>query len=1001
MALRVTKKVSLVLGVVLTLFIITIIILTIRPQKPSMKDQDDPRHGAVQGNVITESTTHPTTTTTTKKTTKKMVETTPSTTPTTTSPTTPAPVDTTTTTETTTKTTTTETATKTTTTEATTIVGARENTTATTTTRNTTEGTATEGTTTEGTATEGTTKEETMNTTETTVATSSPSSTTLATTDGDEKSTTVSSTEVDEITEEYTDNSTTTDTTPLTTQPTTLTTENATETTLSTTLLTTETTGTSTSTSTWRSMLPDHGANTCTTTPCKRLASRMLATMDHKTHPCTDFYQFACGGVLDDDFMDPIDPEKDVFRRVKEKLLIMKPEDTRTGPARVFFDSCVNYNMTFKNRLEAVSTLLEELGDFDTPADGKSTFDFTESLSHLLLNNFAPFFDVLLDVDDEDKGKFAFKLTLPVFPAALNLNIKEMTCRRIFEEKVAKALHEYQSIDINEEYGKYTQCIRTGKGLQALTAGLPEIVKQLNLTRDIEGDKEQTKTMTAAIQDIDFLYSDIYNAEKGIKNFPSEYFKDHYRKNYTVMTVQEVQDSSLGNVVEWKRLFEKLVGGDVDNDQKVQVYNFEDLKIVFEEIENKMDENEQVMENMLLLLWADRLYHDLVEEGSGTSSSSRTDFCVHVTMRLLHDLSAAIYIHSFEDSYLARAQGEIKRIVEDTKKTLEVQMTENKGVPEEFKQKLVYMNFNVGNPNVDGSAGDGDAKQELEKSMEGYTMEPNQFLKNTVTLMKRFRANMYSLFHNGTTSPEAMWNQYVLPQSTSCVYLYALNHFVIPYGAMNLPFYKKGYPDVINSAGIGLMISHEMMHAFDSTGLKYDGNRRYTRDELPELPMATAVSECLNEQLQHNFSLPTKSGTTNTVQFPHNLPLNELMADSAALRLAWSTYNKKHPVKDTHALLDPEVPEHITPSRPSDELLPWLGLNHEQLFYLRLTQNQCEEPRTLLAIMERPHIPASVKINMLLRNDPYFSEAFQCSINPRMTPEPCIYTFEKYTDLEH
>ena len=41
---------------------------------------------------------------------------------------------------------------------------------------------------------------------------------------------------------------------------------------------------------------------------------------------------------------------------------------------------------------------------------------------------------------------------------------------------------------------------------------------------------------------------------------------------------------------------------------------------------------------------------------------------------------------------------------------------------------------------------------------------------------------------------------------------------VIPYGAMEAPFFFWDVPDYINYAGIGHMIAHELMHGFDETG---------------------------------------------------------------------------------------------------------------------------------------------------------------------------------------
>ena len=58
-------------------------------------------------------------------------------------------------------------------------------------------------------------------------------------------------------------------------------------------------------------------------------------------------------------------------------------------------------------------------------------------------------------------------------------------------------------------------------------------------------------------------------------------------------------------------------------------------------------------------------------------------------------------------------------------------------------------------------------------------------------------------------------NAYYYPQ---------LNEIVFPLAILQKPFFDINQSDCKNYAGIGSVIGHEIIHAFDDEGMKYDGN---------------------------------------------------------------------------------------------------------------------------------------------------------------------------------
>ena len=64
-----------------------------------------------------------------------------------------------------------------------------------------------------------------------------------------------------------------------------------------------------------------------------------------------------------------------------------------------------------------------------------------------------------------------------------------------------------------------------------------------------------------------------------------------------------------------------------------------------------------------------------------------------------------------------------------------------------------------------------------------------------------------------------------------------LNKIVFPAGILQYPYFDFAADDAINYGGIGMVIGHEMTHAFDDQGAQYaafasDVARKWTADEF-------------------------------------------------------------------------------------------------------------------------------------------------------------------------
>ena len=62
------------------------------------------------------------------------------------------------------------------------------------------------------------------------------------------------------------------------------------------------------------------------------------------------------------------------------------------------------------------------------------------------------------------------------------------------------------------------------------------------------------------------------------------------------------------------------------------------------------------------------------------------------------------------------------------------------------------------------------------------------------------------------------------PQTVNAYYNQSLNEIVFPAAILQPPFFDPNADDAVNYGGIGAVIGHEISHAFDDQGSKYDAS---------------------------------------------------------------------------------------------------------------------------------------------------------------------------------
>jgi putative endopeptidase len=202
------------------------------------------------------------------------------------------------------------------------------------------------------------------------------------------------------------------------------------------------------------------------------------------------------------------------------------------------------------------------------------------------------------------------------------------------------------------------------------------------------------------------------------------------------------------------------------------------------------------------------------------------------------------------------------------------------------------------------------------------------------------------------------------PGTVNAFYDDNLNEMILPAGMVQLPFFDPGADPAANYGGMGAVIGHEMSHAFDDRGRKYDGNGRlsnwWRRADARQFKARAA-------QLVRQFDgYEPLSG----VYVKGNLTLGENVADLAGALVALDAYhhslgNKPAPVID--------------------------GLTGDQRFFLSYAQSW-REKSTDAAIRQQivsdPHAPDQYRVNGVLPNMDAWYKAFNVKPSDKLYLSP-------------
>lgn len=251
------------------------------------------------------------------------------------------------------------------------------------------------------------------------------------------------------------------------------------------------------------------------------------------------------------------------------------------------------------------------------------------------------------------------------------------------------------------------------------------------------------------------------------------------------------------------------------------------------------------------------------------------------------------------------------------------------------KEKLYAITKKIGYPDV-------------WREYKDIEIDKNKYFENVVELRKElFRYNLAKL--NKEPNREE-WR--TTPSTVTAYYMPPLNEIVFPAGILQYPYFDLYADDAINYGGIGMVIGHELTHAFDDQGAQFDkdGNVKnwWTEQDYEKFKART----------QKMIDLYNSFTVLDSVAIKGALTVGENTADNGGIAIAYDAFKMTAQGQDT-TRID--------------------GFTPDQRFFLSIARiwrvkMRNEFLRNYVAV--DPHSPAMWRVNGPLMNFTPFYAAF-------------------------
>ncbi|KAG5836976.1 hypothetical protein ANANG_G00234360 [Anguilla anguilla] len=668
----------------------------------------------------------------------------------------------------------------------------------------------------------------------------------------------------------------------------------------------------------------DPGRSLCLTEACVTVASKIVEALDRQADPCQDFYQYACGGWVRKNPLPDGRSRWSTFNSIWDQNQAMLKHLLENGTfnstseaerkTRDYYLSCLNEQRIEELGAQPLIDLIARTGGWNItgPWDKDNFMEVLKTVSGPYRAQ--PFFTIGVSVDPKNSNSNVIQ----VDQSGLFLPSRDYYLNRTANEKVLKAYLDYM-VELGVLLG---------------------------------GEHNSTQSQMQQILDFEIALANI--------TVPQDERRDE-EKIYHKLTIAELQ--ILAPAVDWlDYLSSALSPLDLNDTEPVVVYAKEYLQQVSDLI-NKTDRsllNNYMMWNLVqkgassLDQRFENAQDKLLESLYGTKKSCtpRWQTCIGNTDDTLGFALGALFVKAtFDKHSKAIAEEMINEIRTAFKDALDKLKWMDGQTRQAAKDKADAIYDMIGFPDFILD------HKELDDVYDGYDVSEDNFFQNMLNFYN-FSAKVMA---DQLRKPPNRDQWSMTPPTVNAYYMPSKNGIVFPAGILQAPFYAHDHPKALNFGGIGVVMGHELTHAFDDQGREYDkdGNLRpwWQNSSVEAFKNRT---ECMVDQYSQY--------TINGEHINGKQTLGENIADNGGLKAAYNAYKS------------------WVQTNGEEKQLPAVGLTNDQLFFVGFAQVWCSVRTPESAhegLITDPHSPPKYRVIGTLSNSPDFAQHFNC---PAGTP---------------